>query len=193
MDRRVFEALASETRIDILKKLDARQMTISELSREMEMAKSSIHEHLAKMVESGLVEKFDKGHKWTYYYLTRKGRNILHPHEATKILVLLGLSLLAITSGISNFINVLLYGSAAAPMSQAKMTVAEAADAALAGEESAIMSEAPRAVEPALTSEPFMMISAVLIAIGIIIALIAYKMWSRGRPKKLKQNTEEVG
>ena len=79
MDRAVFEALASETRIDILKKLDTRQMTISELAREMAMAKSTVHEHLAKMASSGLVEKFDDERKWTYYFLTRKGRNMRKP------------------------------------------------------------------------------------------------------------------
>ena len=172
MDRKVFEALASETRIDLLKKLDERQMTITELSREMDMAKSSIHEHLVKMVKSGLVAKFDNGHKWTYYHLTGKGRNILHPHETVKILVFLGVSLFAIASGIANILNVLTLGGAAAPMA-----------------EKAVMSDAARAVEPAACgTEPSMLIGVVLIASGIALAYISYRIWKRTRPKRFKQN-----
>ncbi len=178
MDRKVFEALASETRIDILKKLDTRQMTISELAREMDMAKSSIHEHLVKMVQSGLVAKFDNGHKWTYYHLTGKGRNILHPHETAKILVFLGMSILAIASGITNILNVLTMGGAAPAYSGAPSE-----------HEMVALSESARAVEPAVGgTEPSLFIGAVLITSGIILAYIAYRMWSRGRPKRFKQN-----
>jgi DNA-binding transcriptional ArsR family regulator len=194
MDRSVFEALASETRIDILKKLDSRQMTISELSREMDMAKSSIHEHLVKMTRSGLVAKFDNGHKWTYYHLTGKGRNILHPHETAKILVFLGVSLLAIASGITNVLNVLKMSGAAAPMAE-KVAMSEAAAPAYGGapteHEMAALGEAARAVEPATCgAEPSLFIGVVLIASGIILAYIAYRMWRRGRPKRFKQNAK---
>jgi DNA-binding transcriptional ArsR family regulator len=192
MDRKVFEALASETRIDILKKLDTRQMTISELAREMDMAKSSIHEHLVKMVQSGLVAKFDNGHKWTYYHLTGKGRNILHPHTTAKILVFLGVSILAIASGITNILNVLTMGGAAAPMAEKAVTTDAAAPAyggAPSEPEMAALSESARAVEPAVGgTEPSLFIGVVFIASGITLAYIAYRMWSRGRPKRFKQN-----
>lgn len=190
MDRKVFEALASETRIDILKKLDSRQMTITELSREMDMAKSSIHEHLVKMVDSGLVGKFDNGHKWTYYHLTGKGRNILHPHETAKILVFLGVSLLAIASGITNILNVLTMGGAAAPMAE-KVVMSEAAayGGAPSENEMAALGEAARAVEPATCgTEPSLFIGVVLIASGIILGHITYRIWKRTRPKRFKQN-----
>jgi DNA-binding transcriptional ArsR family regulator len=185
MDRQVFEALASETRIDLLKKLDTRQMTISELSRELDMAKSSIHEHLAKMASSGLVEKFDNGHKWTYYYLTRKGRNILHPHETAKILVLLGVSLLAIARGALDVFSLRVIGSGA-PVA---MEAAEAPMlAAPSDSEMAAMREAPKAAEHAAGSaEPSILIGGLLIAGGILIGYIAYRMWSKARPKRFKQ------
>lgn len=99
LDRKIFEALASETRINILKSLDERPKTIAELSRELKFSKSSLHEHLSKMLDVGLVEKQEYS-KWVYYRLTEKGRNILHPHERTKILVLLSLSLLSLATGI---------------------------------------------------------------------------------------------
>ncbi len=186
MDRQVFEALASETRIDLLKKLDSQQMTISELAREMDMAKSTVHEHLVKMVKSGLVAKFDNGHKWTYYHLTGKGRNILHPHETAKIMVFLGVSILAIASGVTNILNVLTMSGEAAPM---VMEAAPAYGGAPSEEEMAALGEAARAVEPAACgAEPSLFIGVVLIASGIILAYISYRMWRRGRPKKFKQN-----
>jgi DNA-binding transcriptional ArsR family regulator len=187
MDRQVFEALASETRIEILKKLDERQMTISELSREMDMAKSSIHEHLVKMVQSGLVAKFDNGHKWTYYHLTGKGRKILHPHETAKILVFLGVAIIAIASGVTNILNVLTLGSAAAPMAE-KAVMSEAAPVTTGEAEMAALSESARATEPAVSgTEPSLLIGVVLIASGIALAYISYRMWRRGRPKRFKQ------
>jgi len=100
MDRRTFESLASETRIEILKLLDQRQMTVTELSKHLDLAKSTVHEHLAKMLESGLVEKIEDHRKWTYYRLTYKAKRILHPNEMVKIMVLLGISFLAFIGGI---------------------------------------------------------------------------------------------
>ena len=74
LDRKNFEVLSSGLRIDILKKLDERAKTISELSREINIYKSSIHRHLRRLVESGLVEKHNDSHKWVYYCLTNKGK-----------------------------------------------------------------------------------------------------------------------
>lgn len=105
MDKKVFEALASETRVDLLKKLAIRQMTITELSNELGLAKSSVHEHLSKMVDVDFVEKIDDSHKWTYYRLTNKGRKILHPDETTKILLLLSSTILALVSGLWSILN----------------------------------------------------------------------------------------
>jgi DNA-binding transcriptional ArsR family regulator len=47
MDKKVFETLASDTRIAILKELDRRQMTLTELANSLDMAKATVHQHLA--------------------------------------------------------------------------------------------------------------------------------------------------
>ena len=188
MDKKVFEALASETRINILKKLDCRQMTITEMSREMDMAKSSIHEHLAKMTGSGLVEKVEDGHKWTYYYLTRKGRNILHPHETAKILVLLGLSILALAGGITRILS-MLTRSAGEALDTAMMEAAPAPAAAprLPSEpEAEALSEGIKAAEAASGSEPALTLGIVLILTGIVLGFFAYRMWRRSVSKICK-------
>lgn len=92
LDRKTFEALSSGLRIDILKRLDERAKTISELSREINIYKSSIHRHLCRLVEGGLVEKQNDSRKWVYFCLTNKGKKILHPKK-TRIAILLSASI----------------------------------------------------------------------------------------------------
>ncbi len=94
LDRDTFKTLASGTRVDILKSLDRRRKTLSELSRQFGMSVSTVKEHLQTLVKAGLIVQDDDGHKWKYYDLTRKGKRILHP-EDTRIWVLLGVSVLA--------------------------------------------------------------------------------------------------
>lgn len=80
LDLAAFKALASETRIDILKKLDERQKTISELAREMDLSKAAVHEHLNVLVETGLVQRLDAPErKWVYYRLTWRGTGLVNP------------------------------------------------------------------------------------------------------------------
>lgn len=100
IDRKSLFALASETRIKILKKIDSRRMTLTELSKELNLSKVTVKEHLDKLVEAGLVRKVDEGRKWVYYELTKKGKSILHPESRVKIIFLLSLALACIVGGL---------------------------------------------------------------------------------------------
>ncbi len=51
----IIRILASETRIKILKKLAERRMTTSELSRDLKIAKSTVHEHLVLLTSVDLI------------------------------------------------------------------------------------------------------------------------------------------
>ncbi len=93
-----FRVLASNTRIDILKLLDESQYTVSDISRKLDMNKATVHEHLSKLMEVGLVKKDDSPRKWVYYRLTWKGRNLLHP-ERVRVMVSLGVMLTVIVVG----------------------------------------------------------------------------------------------
>jgi DNA-binding transcriptional ArsR family regulator len=95
LDKDVFRTLASETRVGIIKSLDKRRKTLSELSKQFEMSVSTIKEHLDNLVAVGLIVQMDEGHKWKYYELTTKGKGILHP-EDKKVWILLGISALGI-------------------------------------------------------------------------------------------------
>jgi DNA-binding transcriptional ArsR family regulator len=94
-----FRVLASSTRIDILKLLDESQYTVSDISRKLDMNKATVHEHLTKLMEVGLVKKDDSPRKWVYYRLTWKGRNLLHP-ERVRVMVSLGIMLTVIVLGV---------------------------------------------------------------------------------------------
>ena len=98
LDRESFKALASEVRVEMLKQLEAHRMTVTDLSKVMNLAKPTLLEHLDRLVTAGLVTKVDEGRKWIYYELTKRGRSILRPHQV-KIMISLALSILLFTAG----------------------------------------------------------------------------------------------
>jgi DNA-binding transcriptional ArsR family regulator len=100
LDLETFKALASETRLNVLRALDERRKTLSELSREMDLNKATVHEHLQLLAATGLVTKKDEGRKWIYWELSWRGQRLLHPQETTTFSILLGLSIAAAGGGV---------------------------------------------------------------------------------------------
>jgi DNA-binding transcriptional ArsR family regulator len=106
LDRDTFKALASDTRLDILRTLDGRKMNLTEIASQTKLNKATLHEHLSKLAEAGLVKKKEReGHKWVYYKLSWKGENILHP-ENTRIVIMFSMTFVALAAG---FIQLYLY------------------------------------------------------------------------------------
>lgn len=105
LDMSTFKALASDTRLDILKALDGGKLSLKDICRVTKLNKATLHEHLTKLNEAGLVKKKEReGHKWVYYKLTWKGEGLLHP-ENTRIVVLFSSTFIAIAAGIIQIIN----------------------------------------------------------------------------------------
>lgn len=101
LDAETFKALASATRLTVLKALDERRKTLTELARDLDLNKATVHEHLGLLLAAGLVRKRDdEGRKWIYYELTWTGQRILRPEATTTFNVLLGLSALAAGGGV---------------------------------------------------------------------------------------------
>ena len=100
LDKKILGALSSETRANILKSIDIRRMTVTELSKRLNLPKSTIHENLDRLIDTDLVKKNDDGNKWIYYELTEKGIRLLHPREMTKIIILLSSAALSFVGGI---------------------------------------------------------------------------------------------
>jgi DNA-binding transcriptional ArsR family regulator len=95
LDRETFKALAVDSRVKILRILDDRQHTLTDLAQELGMAPSTIKEHLDTLVAAGLIKQVDKGMKWKYYKLTSKGKELLNPYEK-KVWIVLATSILAL-------------------------------------------------------------------------------------------------
>lgn len=113
LDAESFKALASDTRLQILKALDARPLTVSELSRLLDLNKATVFEHLKQLTVAELAKREDDpARKWVYYKLTWKGRNVLHP-ENVQIYIMLGMGALGVGGALlqtARILNVYLGG-----------------------------------------------------------------------------------
>lgn len=91
LDKKSLFALASDTRVEILRSLQPMRRTVSQLSEELNIDKAAVYRHLKKMEDGGLVKRFEE-HGFVYYGLSWKARDLLMPNENTKIIVLLSAS-----------------------------------------------------------------------------------------------------
>src|SRR2546428_13971159 len=118
LDQASFRALASEVRVEVLKKLDERRATVTDLANALSLSKPTLLEHLEKLQAADLVKRVDEGRKWIYYELTGRGRKILHPERVT-IVVSLCLSVLLAAVGVfalaTRFTTGVMYGPARGP------------------------------------------------------------------------------
>ena len=80
-------------------------MNLNEICNATNLNKATLHEHLLKLNEAGLVKRKEReGHKWVYYKLSWKGSSLLHP-ENTKIVVMFSATFITLISGIYGLIN----------------------------------------------------------------------------------------
>jgi DNA-binding HxlR family transcriptional regulator len=96
LDRKTMKLLTSESKVGILKKLEQRKKTPSELSKELRLAPSTTAEHLKHLESSGLVNRVETGHKWIYYELSANGRNIIKPKQPVQFMLILTLGILMV-------------------------------------------------------------------------------------------------
>jgi DNA-binding transcriptional ArsR family regulator len=91
LDKKSLFALASDTRVDILKSLQPMRRTVTQLAESLGIDKAAVHRHLKKLEEGGLVKRYED-HGFVYYGLSWKARDLMSPTENTKIIVLLSSS-----------------------------------------------------------------------------------------------------
>jgi len=118
IDKDSIDVLSSDTRVTILKSLDSSgRMTATRLSEELNLSKSTVHEHLTRLAEAGFVTKDDSS-KWVYWELTDKGIAVLHPHRQIRILFLLASGALTLIGGIAEMCRAVkdMFAPAAPPM-----------------------------------------------------------------------------
>ncbi|MCD6247140.1 MAG: winged helix-turn-helix transcriptional regulator [Candidatus Diapherotrites archaeon] len=89
LDKEQLKVLASDTRLEILKLLANRNHTVSELATKLSHSKSTIHEHINRLVEAGLIERVNSGYanKWVYYKLTKKGMQLFDRNKRIVVII----------------------------------------------------------------------------------------------------------
>ncbi len=65
------------TVLKILKALQERNKTCSELAKEIEISRSTVFYHVRRLCKAGLIKRIENGNKFVYYSLTEKGRKIV--------------------------------------------------------------------------------------------------------------------
>jgi len=95
LDKRSLFALASDTRLEILKSLQSNRGTVSQLAELLEIDKAAVHRHLKKLEEGGFVARTEE-HGFVYYALTWKSRDILNPSDKTRIVILISSALVCL-------------------------------------------------------------------------------------------------
>jgi DNA-binding transcriptional ArsR family regulator len=88
IDKETLKAIASDSRLNILKSLDKKKKTLSDLSTELKLSNPTIKEHLDILSSANLVRKEVSLRKWKYYSLTFKGKQLLKPNETRLFLAL---------------------------------------------------------------------------------------------------------
>ncbi|MDW7726780.1 MAG: winged helix-turn-helix domain-containing protein [Candidatus Methanoperedens sp.] len=99
-DNKLIKSLSSDIRRDILKKLNTRNKTVSELSRELKAGKSTIFYNISILQESSLVKKLENGNEFVYYELTDNAKELFDSKEKIKFTILLTSTIIAFLGGI---------------------------------------------------------------------------------------------
>ncbi len=103
IDSRTIRALSADARIRILKMLSGNRRIAADISKELGLAPSTVNEHLKMMEGAGLVMKRDTGHKWIYYEISEKGKNLIAPKVPVSIILALSLGIAMVFFGAANF------------------------------------------------------------------------------------------
>jgi DNA-binding transcriptional ArsR family regulator len=179
LDKVALFALASDTRIEILKNMQQNRMTVTQLADRVEVDKAAVHRHLKKLEEGGFVKR-EEDHGFVYYSLTWRARDILSPNENTKIVVLISSSILLL--GVISLILIVMTASPAPAPNDLTGNWMQVGDAPSAGDQM-VQQTSP---DPAGSMIP---IALGLAAVVIIVAGIA--AYVRMKPPKLPPDEKE--
>ncbi len=184
-----FKALASETRTGIIKLLQQRNHTLTEISKKLSLAAPTIKQHLAVLQGAELIQELDEGRKWKYYSLTRKGKTLFSPESSASIMIVLAVSIFALCGMVYSFLSMAgsqagLLASVAMPrgeafVSEAGKVAAPVLEDAIGGGEAA----AEQGIQAALAFSPEAQAALLLgiVAVSIVAGFLIARVWPRIR------------
>ena len=91
LDADMLKVLAADTRRDILRLLQKRRMTLTELATALDLKKATVLEHLKRLTDAGLVRRHEDERLWVYYELTTQGGRLLNPGR-TRFYIVMGVA-----------------------------------------------------------------------------------------------------
>ncbi len=97
--KKTIKALASDTRLEILKMLAGRRKISADIAKQLRLAPSTVNEHMKILEQAGLVKRKDTGHKWIYFEITDSGRNLVQPRSPVQFILILSLGIVMILVG----------------------------------------------------------------------------------------------
>jgi DNA-binding transcriptional ArsR family regulator len=189
LDKKALFALASDTRMDILKSLQPNRRTVSQLAELVGVDKAAVHRHLKKLEDGGFVKR-EEDHGFVYYGLSWKARDILSPNENTKIVVLITASILLIgavilmTAMVHNA-NPILNGDSSLPTAQPQQ-----GDTSVKTGQDLSQGSSAGTVTDWLASMTPLFVAA---TISVILVLLAYRKGIRPRQKDPPLEPESYG
>ena len=173
LDKKALFALASDSRMEILKALQPQRRTVAQLADQLGIDKSAVHRHLKKLEEGELVTRYED-HGFVYYGLSWKARDVISPGENTKIVIVFSLTLMMIVGAIAALMT---------SLSQVALRAGEAQSG----------NEAP--VDGADYFSPGGGMSPELMVLGIVLLIIAvasaYLIWRKVRAPKQKASPSD--
>lgn len=109
LNKKSLFALASDTRLDILRALQPMRRTVTQLAESLNIDKAAVYRHLKKMEDGGLVTRYED-HGFVYYGLSWKARDLMSPNDNTRIIILLSVSWLFVFTVGFFLVMALVYG-----------------------------------------------------------------------------------
>lgn len=91
LDADMLKVLAADTRRDILRLLQKRRMTLTELATALDLKKATVLEHLKRLTDANLVRRREDERLWVYYELTTQGGKLLNPGR-TRFYIVMGIA-----------------------------------------------------------------------------------------------------
>jgi len=115
--KNTIKVLASDTRLEILKVLVKRRKIAADIAKMLDLAPSTVNEHLKKLEEAGLIRRKETGHKWIYFEVTEDGRNLVQPRSPMQFILVLCLGvIMMLVGGFKNFMTPIGGETLSAPM-----------------------------------------------------------------------------
>lgn len=99
------KVITDKTRILILKILNKRRHTLSELSKILNLSRLTVIYHTRILEDAGYIRKIDDGRKWIYYELTESGKSVL---KWKKVKIIIPVATIVVITAIS-FLELIKY------------------------------------------------------------------------------------